>query len=81
MVATPAVRDLLIEAAKNHGIPFQLEVLQGGTTDAAAIQTTANGVPTGVISIPDRYVHSASEMIDIGDVEGCIKLLVAVLLK
>jgi endoglucanase len=81
MVATPAVRDLLIEAAKNHGIPFQLEVLQGGTTDAAAIQTTANGVPTGVISIPDRYVHSASEMVDIGDVEGCIKLLVAVLLK
>src|SRR5664280_1562333 len=81
MVATPAIRDLLSEAAKTHGIPFQLEVLQGGTTDAAAIQTIANGVPTGVISIPDRYVHSASEMVDIGDVEDCIKLLVAVLLK
>lgn len=81
MVATPAVRDLLIQTAKEHGIPFQLEVLQGGTTDAAAIQTNASGVPTGAISIPDRYVHSASEMVDLGDVEGCIKLLVAVLLK
>jgi putative aminopeptidase FrvX len=81
MVATPVIRDLLIEAAKTHGIPFQLEVLQRGTTDAAAIQTIGNGVPTGVISIPDRYVHSASEMVDIGDVEDCIKLLVAVLLK
>lgn len=81
MVATPAVRDLLIAAAKKHKIPFQLEVLQGGTTDAAAIQINASGVPTGVISIPDRYVHSAAEMVDLGDVEGCVKLLAAVLLK
>jgi putative aminopeptidase FrvX len=41
----------------------------------------ASGVPTGVISIPDRYVHSASEMVDLADVEGCVKLLAAVLLK
>jgi putative aminopeptidase FrvX len=81
MVATPVVRDLLIETAKKHNIPFQLEVLQGGTTDAAAIQMNASGVPTGVISIPDRYVHSASEMVDLADVEGCVKLLAAVLLK
>jgi putative aminopeptidase FrvX len=81
MVATPVVRDLLIETAKKHRIPFQLEVLQGGTTDAAAIQMNASGVPTGVISIPDRYVHSASEMVDLADVEGCVKLLTAVLLK
>ncbi len=81
MVATPAVRDLLIETAKKRKIPFQLEVLQGGTTDAAAIQITASGVPTGVISIPDRYVHSASEVVDLADVEGCIRLLTAVLVK
>jgi len=81
MVATPVVRDLLIDTAKRHGIPFQLEVLQGGTTDAATIQVNASGVPTGAISIPDRYVHSASEMVDLGDVQGCISLLTAVLLK
>lgn len=81
MIATPVVRDLLIAAAKKHKIPFQLEVLQGGTTDAAAIQTNAAGVPSGVISVPDRYVHSASEMVDMGDVENCVKLLSAVLLS
>lgn len=81
MVATPAVRDLLTETAKRHGIPFQLEVLQGGTTDAAAIQINGSGVPTGAISIPDRYVHSSSEMVDLGDVEGCIGLLTAIVVK
>jgi endoglucanase len=81
MVATPVIRDLLIETAKQHGIPFQLEVLQGGTTDAAAIQINGAGVPTGAISIPDRYVHSSSEMVDMGDVEGCISLLTATLVR
>lgn len=81
MVATASVRDLLINTARTHHIPFQLEVLQGGTTDASVIQTTASGVPTGVISIPDRYVHSSAEMVDLGDVEGCVKLLSAVLIK
>lgn len=80
MIATPLVRDLLIATAHKNNIPCQLEVLQGGSTDAASIQMNAAGVPSGVISIPDRYVHSANEVVDLGDVEACIRLLTAVLL-
>ncbi len=81
MLAHPAVKNLLAETAKEAKIPYQFEVLVGGTTDAMAIQTTREGVPTGVVSIPTRYVHSPSEMVDFSDVQNAIKLLVAVLGK
>jgi tetrahedral aminopeptidase len=81
MLAHPAVKNLLVTTAKEAKIPYQLEVLVGGTTDAMAMQTTREGVPTGCLSIPARYVHSPSEMVDFNDVQNAIKLLVAVLNK
>lgn len=80
MIATPSVRDLLVDTARRQNIRYQLEVLEGGTTDAAAMQVNAAGVPAGAISIPDRYVHSASEMVDEGDVTACIQLACALML-
>ena len=79
MIAHPAVRDLLMRTAEAHGIPYQLEVLERGTTDARAIQTSRAGVPTGCLSIPCRYVHSPSEMVDYRDVVNAVELLVALL--
>ena len=79
MISHPGVRQALIRAAEQNGIPYQLEVLEGGTTDAAAIQLTREGIPTGVISIPCRYIHTPSEMVDIRDVENAVKLLLAYL--
>lgn len=81
MLAHPAVKNLLVDTAKESKIPFQLEVLTGGTTDAMAMQTTREGVPAGCISIPTRYIHSPSEMIDFGDLQNAVKLLVNVLGK
>lgn len=75
MVSHPGVRQALIRAAEEEGIPYQLEVLEGGTTDAAAIQLTREGIPTGVISIPCRYIHTPSEMVDLRDVENAVRLL------
>ncbi len=60
-------------------IPYQLEVLAWGSTDAAAIQLSRGGVPAGCVSIACRYVHSPSEMVDTDDVENAVKLLLAVL--
>jgi endoglucanase len=54
-------------------------VLTFGGTDSGAIQTTGDGVPAGVISIPCRYVHSQSETVDLGDIDGAVKLLEAAL--
>jgi len=79
MIAHPAVRDLLVERAKKANIPYQLEVLEFGTTDAAAMQLVRAGVPSGCVSIPCRYVHTPSEMVDERDVENGVRLLLEVL--
>ncbi len=72
----PGVKDWMIGSAERLDIPYQLEVLLAGSTDARAIQTSRAGVPAGCISIPTRYVHTQSEMVDMGDVEGSVRLLV-----
>ncbi|HEY3474301.1 MAG TPA: M42 family metallopeptidase [Anaerolineales bacterium] len=79
MIADPRVVQWMIQAAEKNKIPYQREVLLGGSTDARAIQLTRAGVPSGCISIPVRYVHSPSEMVDYSDVQNAVKLLSAVL--
>jgi tetrahedral aminopeptidase len=79
LVVPPAVRDWMVAQAEADGIPYQLELLTLGTTDAAGIQTARAGVPSGAISIPCRYVHTTSETVDIRDVEACIALLAGLL--
>lgn len=79
MLSHPGIKKLLIETAKAHDIPYQLEVLPSGSTDAAAIQLARSGVPAGCVSIACRYIHTPSEMIDMDDVENAIKLLLATL--
>lgn len=79
MLAHPGIKNLLIETAEAQGIPYQLEVLARGTTDAAAIQLARGGVPAGCLSIACRYFHTPSEMVDMRDVENTVKLLLAVL--
>mgnify|MGYP006286272275 CR=1 FL=1 len=81
MIAHPTVRRLLVNRAEEAGIPYQLEVLERGTTDAAAVQLVRAGVPAGCLSIPCRYVHSPSEMVDEDDVENGVRLLLEVLQK
>ena len=74
----PVVERLLIQAAQEEGIPYQLEGEPGGTpTDANAIQLTRAGVATGLVSIPLRYMHTAVEMLSLKDLENVAKLLAA----
>ncbi len=79
MLAHPGVKDWLIRTAEASSLAYQREVLVAGTTDAAAIQVTRAGVPSGCVSIPTRYVHMPSEIVDQGDVEGAVRLLVSAL--
>ncbi|HEY5983607.1 MAG TPA: M42 family metallopeptidase [Anaerolineales bacterium] len=79
MISDPRVVNWMVKTAERNRIPYQREVLVGGTTDASAIQLVRSGVPVGCVSIPCRYVHSASEMIDIRDAENALKLVVALL--
>jgi putative aminopeptidase FrvX len=74
----PRVYDMLVSAAKKARIPYQLEADPRPTgTDARAIQMGRAGVATGLVSIPLRYMHTPSEVVDLMDVEFCVRLLVA----
>ncbi len=75
MIAHRGLRAALERAAEAASVPVQLEVLVGGSTDAAAIQISRAGVPAGCISIPSRYVHTPSQVVDMEDVEGAVRLL------
>ncbi len=79
MIAHPRVKDMMTEAGKRAGVPYQMEILLGGTTDAAAMQLVRSGIPSGCLSVPCRYVHTTSEMIDATDVENGIQLLLTLL--
>ena len=64
-----------IEAiSKKNKIPYQLGVSTGGTTDGAAIQLARDGIPTMVVSVPTRYIHSPVEVLDMNDVEDTKRL-------
>lgn len=75
MISDPKIVAWMEAAAKRIKIPYQFEILGGGTTDAKAMQVSREGVPVGCISIPCRYVHSPSEMADFSDVTNSVKLL------
>jgi endoglucanase len=79
MLADRRVVAWMVKGAEKARIPYQREVLEGGTTDARAIQMARQGVPAGCLSIPCRYIHSPSEMVDRSDVQGAVKLLAALL--
>jgi tetrahedral aminopeptidase len=81
MLSDPRVVDWMVRTAEKARLPHQLEVLEGGTTDARVMQLTRAGVPVGCLSIPCRYVHSPSEMVDYNDVQNSVRLLIALLSK
>jgi len=72
----PKVFELLKTAADNAGVKYQIEAAPRGTgTDANAIQTTRSGVAAGLISIPNRYMHTPVEVVSFKDLEGSIKTI------
>ncbi len=74
----PLVFELLYEAGEAEGIPFTLESLGKGTgTDADAIHLSRAGIPTGLVSVPCRYMHSPVEMVSVADVDAAARLIAA----
>ncbi|ADE53697.1 M42 family metallopeptidase [Coraliomargarita akajimensis] len=75
----PVIFERIVQVAEKEGIPYQLEADPRPTgTDARAIQVAQAGIATGLLSIPLRYMHTPSEMVDLEDIENTVKLLVAV---
>jgi putative aminopeptidase FrvX len=76
MLADRRVVDWMVRGAEKLALPYQMEILEGGSTDARAMQLTRAGIPAGCLSIPCRYVHSPSEMVDFADVQNAVTLLI-----
>jgi endoglucanase len=77
-VLSPVVSDGLIAAAEAEEIPYTLEGNSRSTgTDADAIHFTRAGIATGLVSCPNRYMHSPNEMVDLEDLENCARLIAA----
>jgi len=78
----PKIFDRIVNTAKKHGIPLQINAEGRGTgTDANAMQLSRSGMATALLSIPNRYMHSPSELVDLRDVEACIELMAQVVLE
>lgn len=78
-LADPRVVNWMVQTAEKNRLPYQMEILEFGGTDAEAIQLNRAGVPAGCLSIPCRYVHTTSEMVDYQDVQNAVRLLTALL--
>jgi tetrahedral aminopeptidase len=79
IIVDPRVLGFLRQTADDNGIPYQLKTMLGGGTDAGSIHTTWGGVPSGVISVPCRYIHSPTAFMNRDDYDNTLKLIQAVL--
>jgi putative aminopeptidase FrvX len=74
--------ELIFETAEAEGIPFTLEATSRGTgTDADAVHLARGGIPTALVSIPLRYMHSPVELVQLDDVDATARLIAAVALR
>ena len=74
--ANPVVFRMVVEAAKEAEIPFQITVEPGGTgTDGNAMQVNRAGMAVGILGVPLRYMHTPCELLSLTDVENCAKLI------
>lgn len=72
----PKLREKIVEVGEEYNIPFQYEIDPGPTgTDARAIQITREGIPTLLLSIPLKYMHTSTELISLKDIKSSAKLL------
>ena len=76
--AHPVVYDRLVEVAEAEKIPYTIQAAPRATrTDADSIYLTRSGVPTGLVSVPNRYMHSPNEIVSLSDLEWTSRLLAA----
>ena len=78
MMPNPRFRDLFVETAESEAIPFQYNVLAGYGEDGAEMQKSRAGVPSINVTVPTRYLHSHSGVIDRSDLDGLVALVAAV---
>ena len=79
MIPNLKLRDFLLDTAEAEGIPLQISYIEGGATDGSVIHRFKTGVPTVVLGVAARHIHSHSSIIHRDDFDHAVQLLVAVL--
>jgi len=77
MIPNLKLRNLLMEVAQEHSIPLQMSAMEGGATDGGVIHLHKTGVPTVVLAVPTRHIHSHSAILRRQDYDQALRLLVA----
>jgi endoglucanase len=75
IITPPSVLKWLKGTAAQCNIQYQLSVADGGTTDASIIHLTKTGIPTGVVGVPTRYIHTPVELLSLQDLDRCAELV------
>ena len=75
LLTHPMMKKLLVEAAEAADIDYQIEVGDGGTTDATAIHLTREGIATATLSSGSRYIHTPISVVNVKDLEDTVKLI------
>ena len=75
LITPRPVLEWLRKTAEENGIKYQLEVAEGGTTDATVIHLTRSGIPVGVVGVPTRYIHTPVEVLSLEDLLNGSKLI------
>ncbi len=81
MIPNLRLRDLVMDTAKEIGVTVQTSVIEGGATDGAAIHLHKGGVPTVVLGVAARHIHSHGAILHRDDYDNALKLLTAVIRK
>lgn len=81
MIPHVKLRDFVVDIAKVNGIPYQIEIMPGGGTDAGEFHTAYRGIPTIVIGVAARYIHSHVSIVNRDDLDCAVKLLTLIIEK
>lgn len=81
MLPNLRLRDLFVDTAEEHKIPYQFDILERGGTDSGAIHLHRQGVPNLVIAVPTRHIHSHAGIINREDFDHAVRLVMAVVNK
>jgi len=76
LIVNEKIKNILVDTAKSNNIKYQIDVIDGGMTDGAIIHMSREGVPSGVLTVPTRYIHSPTGVFHIDDLDAAVELAV-----
>ncbi|MGI5901882.1 MAG: M42 family metallopeptidase [Desulfitobacteriia bacterium] len=79
ILVTPKIKNWMLDVATENNIPYQTEIITAGGTDSGPIHLSQEGIPTGGLAVPVRYLHTGSEIASKSDIKAACRLLTALL--